>query len=96
MLASFVSSHKDDWDIWLSLVVFAHNTSCHESTGYTPFKIVFGRLPDTPLELDLDIPLKNPCSQSGYVVSLRKSLKDTKQSAQSRVRQPSSHPSVSK
>ena len=88
MLASFVFSHKDDWDIWLSLVVYAPNTSCHESTGYSPFKIVFGRLPRTPLELDLDIPLKNPCSQSEYVVSLRKSLKDIKQSAQKHLAHP--------
>ena len=34
MLAAFASEHRDDWDLWIDSVVFAYNTSCHESTGY--------------------------------------------------------------
>ena len=52
MLAAFVFEHKDDWDSWDSLAVYAYNTSCHESTDFSPYELVFGRSPRTPLELD--------------------------------------------
>ena len=42
MLAAFVSEHKDDWDSWVSLAVYAYNTSCHEPTGFSPYELVFG------------------------------------------------------
>ena len=43
MLSSFVSQHKDDWDNWVSLALYAYSTSCHESTGFSPYEMVFGR-----------------------------------------------------
>ena len=82
MLSSFVADHKDDWDMWVSLVVYAYNTSTHESTGFSPYELIFGRPARTPLELDLQIPLKNPCSQSEYSQSVRQSLQSIKKSAQ--------------
>ncbi len=33
MLSSFVSNRKDDWDLWLDIVTFAHNTSRHDVLG---------------------------------------------------------------
>ena len=74
MLAAFVSEHKDDWDTWVSFAVYAYNTSCHESTGFSPCELVFNHSPRTPLKLDLDIPLKHPYSQSEYSHSVRKVL----------------------
>ena len=70
LLAAFVSEHKDDWDSWVSLAVYAYNTSCHESTGFSPYELVFCRSPKTPLELDLDSPWKHLCSQSEYSQSV--------------------------
>ena len=57
ILASFVSNHPDDWDNWVSLAVYAYNTSCHKSTKFSPYEMVFGRMPRASLELDLDLPL---------------------------------------
>ena len=82
ILASFVSDHPDDWDNWVSLAVYAYNNSCHESTKFSPYGMVFGRMPRTPLELDLDLPLLNPRTQSENIQSVRKSLKSIKTSAQ--------------
>lgn len=87
MLAAFVSAHKDDWDEWVSLVVYAYNTVSHESTGFSPYELVFGRDARSPLELDLDIPLKNPCSQSEYSQAIRQTLRNIKQLAQSNLHQ---------
>ena len=51
MLSKFVSNHADDWDQWLDPVVFAYNTSRHDSTGYFPYEMIFGRTPRMPLSL---------------------------------------------
>ena len=82
ILSAYVSDHQDDWDQWVHLAVYAYNTSTHEATGFSPYELVFGRLARTPLELDLDLPLKNPCSQSEYIRSVRDNLHSIKQVAQ--------------
>eukprot|EP00794_Sanderia_malayensis_P006406 gene6406-biopygen4734 len=82
MLVPFVSSHKDDWDLWVDLVAFAYNTSCHESTGFSPYELVFGRIANMPLELELGLPLRNPQSHSEYSESIRKHLDSIKKVAQ--------------
>ena len=60
ILSTFVSEHPGDWDNWVSLAVYAYNTSTHESTGYSPYEMVFGRDARTPLEVDLGLTLKKP------------------------------------
>ena len=99
MLAAFVSEHKDDWDTWVSLAAYSYNISCHESTGFSPYELVFGHSPRTPLELDSDIPIKYPSSQSEYSQSVRKVLHSFNHKAranlqQSRQRQQNSQSSV--
>ena len=39
---------ETDWDDHLPLAMFSYNTSVHEGTKYTPFELVFGRLPRLP------------------------------------------------
>ena len=85
ILTSFVSDHPHDWDNWVSLAVFAYNTACHESTGFSPYEMVVGRMVRTPLELDLDLALLNPRSQSEYAQSIRKSLQSIISSAQKKL-----------
>ena len=82
MLSSFISQHQDDWDNWVSLAVYAFNTSCNESNGFSPYEMLFGRDARTPLDLDLCISLKNPCIQSEYSQSLRKAITSIKRVAQ--------------
>ena len=74
MLTGYVSQHQHDWDRWVDLVAYAYNTSVHSPTGYSPYEMVSGRLARTPLELDLGLPLKNPCSQYEYSASIRRNL----------------------
>ena len=87
ILSSFVSQHRDDWDNWVSLAIYSYNTSCHESTGFSPYEMVFGRDPRTPLEVDLGLTLKIPSSQSDYVKSIRKALHSVTVSAQKHLEQ---------
>lgn len=46
-LKAFVT-RDDEWDQHLALAMFSYNTSVHESTHYSPFQLIFGRLPRTP------------------------------------------------
>lgn len=55
MLSHYVNNNQNDWDMHLSLVCMAVNSQYHESTGYSPYEIVFGRKMETPLEGDLTI-----------------------------------------
>ena len=85
MLSCFVSHHKDDWDNWVSLAVYAYNTSCHDSTGLSPYKLAFGKDPRTPLALELDLLLKIPSSQSDYSRLVRSAMHDIKVAAQNKL-----------
>ena len=81
ILASYVSQHKDDWDLWVDIAVYAYNTSVHDATGYSPYELVFGRVARTPVELDLGVPIKNPCTQHEYSISVRRNLQNITQIA---------------
>ena len=53
MLAKFVSSKKTQWSSFLDTCVFSYNTSCHDSTRFTPFELMFGRCATLPVDLDV-------------------------------------------
>ncbi len=82
MLSAFASKRRDDWDLWLDSVTFAYNTSRHDALGTSPYEVVFGQLPRLPVELELGMPLKNPSSQSEYLVSVRSAFNDVRRIAE--------------
>ena len=43
MLAMFVSREHDNWDDLLPFMMLAYNTTVHTSTGFTPYRLVFGK-----------------------------------------------------
>ncbi len=51
MLSMFANSRQEDWDQYLPYVLFAYRTSVHESTGETPFKLVYGEDARIPTSL---------------------------------------------
>ena len=69
ILSSFVSQHKDDWDLWIDIAWHAYNNSPQESTGFSHFELVFGHPARLPLEQTLGLPLRNFSSQSEYADS---------------------------
>lgn len=50
-LRMYVSPHHDDWDEFLPAVQFAINDSVSATTGFSPFHLVYGRHPHTPLSM---------------------------------------------
>eukprot|EP00112_Aurelia_sp_Birch-Aquarium-sp1_P024442 Seg7738.2 transcript_id=Seg7738.2/GoldUCD/mRNA.D3Y31 product="Gag-Pol polyprotein" protein_id=Seg7738.2/GoldUCD/D3Y31 len=68
------------------MATYAYNTSRNETTGLSPYELVFCREPPLPEEVDLGVPLKNPSTQSEYSRNVRKSIQNAQVIAQQNIR----------
>ncbi|KAI8510371.1 hypothetical protein Bbelb_112870 [Branchiostoma belcheri] len=59
ILRAYVAAHQRDWDIHLPAVRFAYNTSCHATTGFSPFFLMHGREARLPLHLLTGVPMSD-------------------------------------
>jgi hypothetical protein len=50
MLSMYVQQHQRDWDTFLPVIVHAYRTTINIATGYSPFRILFGREARQPSE----------------------------------------------
>ena len=48
MIAQLIDGSHRDWDKWLPEIGFAYNSARHDSTGYSPAYLNYGREPATP------------------------------------------------
>lgn len=49
-LSKLQQTHHNNWDEYLDAVIFAYNTAKHKTTQYSPFELVYGRLPKLPMD----------------------------------------------
>ena len=53
LLKILSQDHKEEWVSALDGVLFAHRTAKHTSTGFSPFKLLYGREPKLPIDISL-------------------------------------------
>ena len=53
MVKHYVNSSFNTWDRFLTLLRMAYNFTVHDSTGFTPFRLMFSRCCEPKLPLDL-------------------------------------------
>ncbi|KAL5497311.1 hypothetical protein EMCRGX_G013768 [Ephydatia muelleri] len=76
MLSKVVADNQKDWDEHLQTVLFAYRTAVHDSTGFTPFSVMFGRSPTLPVDVMLGRTQQEQCTQlPQYVRKLQQSVK---------------------
>ena len=76
MLGTLQDSQKHDWKSYVAPLVHFYNATKHDSTGYSSFFLLFGRLPR--LAADACLGLQNPTepisSREHYASKLKKRL----------------------
>ena len=76
MLGTLEPSKKSDWKSYVSPLVHAYNATRHESTGFSPFYLMFGRHPKLAIDAFLGV---DPNAETGknkteYVKKLQSRL----------------------
>ena len=56
MMSMYTSRDQKDWDVSLQMLAFAYLTTKQESTGYSPFFLLYGRDARLPVEVTLRMP----------------------------------------
>ncbi len=77
MLGTLETNQKQDWKQHVGAMTHAYNATRHESTGYAPFLLMFGRHPNLPIDLMFGLnPSDNedPPSYDDFVIKLRDNL----------------------
>lgn len=87
MLTKYVSADRNDWDEKLPFLMMAYRSSIHESTGYTPSRMMLGREAELPIDLLFGPP---PASReleptSNFVANLKETLTKVHTNARSKL-----------
>ncbi|XP_033729924.1 uncharacterized protein LOC117319196 [Pecten maximus] len=78
MLGTLEEEEKRDWKSYVAPLVHAYNATRNESTGYSPFYLMYRREPRLPVDLAFGIESDNSREAlHSYVESMRRRLKDS-------------------
>ena len=56
MIAKYVQDKPQTWDTWLQILLFAYRASIQPSVGFSPFRLLYGREPVMPIDVDFSLP----------------------------------------
>ena len=78
MIRALSPEEKADWPRRLQTLAFMYNCTAHETTGYSPFYLMFGRIPRLPVDVLFRSVLQDStvASYDKYVACLAEDLKE--------------------
>ena len=76
ILGTLNPDQKTKWKEYVAPLVSAYNCTRHESTGQTPYFLMFGRHPRIPIDLTLNISGTEFKGLNNYVENLKNRMKD--------------------
>lgn len=76
MLGTLENKQKSKWQEFVKPLVHAYNCTRIEVTGFTPYELMFGRVPRLPVDLAFGLPVRRdqPKSHTQYVQDLKSRL----------------------
>ena len=88
MIGTLRPDQKKDWKQFIGPLVHAYNSTRHDTTGVSPFSLMFGREPRLPVDLAFDIqhPMEKKQPISKYIDNLKKKLRLSYDLAQKNIR----------
>lgn len=76
MLGTLSLEQKSHWKDFLPSVMYAYNSTVHESTGYSPFYLMFCRNPRLPVDIILGVESMDGMDEISYSDYVRKVRED--------------------
>ena len=86
-----VQQDEDKWDLLLPSLHLAYRTSVHETTGLTPFSLMFGRDPRFPEDIMYGIPPETCESPVRYSETLVGRMRRAYQLVQEKAKRKQNH-----
>ena len=88
MLGTLRPDQKKDWKQFIGPLVHAYNSTRHDTTGISPFALMFGREPRLPIDLAFNIhpPLEKKQPISKYIENLKNKIRLSYDLAQKNIR----------
>lgn len=79
MLGTLENKSKSQWREFVKPLVHAYNCTKNDTTGFSPYELMFGREPRLPVDLAFGLPLTDTehTSHSQYVQNLRSHLEES-------------------
>ncbi|GFX85780.1 retrovirus-related Pol polyprotein from transposon 412 [Trichonephila clavipes] len=84
-LSLMISKNQQDWDQKVPLFLLAYRSAVHETTGYSPSQMLFGRDLRLPCDLLFGRPPDTPSSPEEYVQNLQARFEDVHHLARERI-----------
>ncbi|GFS50456.1 retrovirus-related Pol polyprotein from transposon 412 [Trichonephila clavipes] len=84
-LSLLVSSNQKDWDRKLSFFLLAYRIAVHETTGYSPSQMLFGRDLHLPADLLFSRPPDAPLVPEEYIEKLQVRMEEMHHLARERI-----------
>lgn len=85
MIRSLPPRAKERWPQMIQTLTFSYNCTTHETTGFAPFYLMFGRVPRLPVDIMFGGTLRNEdvVTYDTYVDSFQRDLREAVKIAQS-------------